>query len=199
MNDKTQTTFDNLIPGRYASSTLTQDVQSPMKSLISPHWLRRSGTVLAGAAMTLTALGVWVTPILSNPLRENIATKMMELQTSQERWIQIDLKNQRLIAWEGGNQVYAIVISTGKNATPTRPGIFTIQTKLPKSRMRGANYDVPNVPYVMFYEGNYAIHGAYWHRRFGTPVSQGCVNVAVNHARWLFDWASVGTPVVINH
>ncbi len=170
-----------------------------MKSLISPHWLRRSGTVLAGAAMTLTALGVWVTPILSNPLRENIATKMMELQTSQERWIQIDLKNQRLIAWEGGNQVYAIVISTGKNATPTRPGIFTIQTKLPKSRMRGANYDVPNVPYVMFYEGNYAIHGAYWHRRFGTPVSQGCVNVAVNHARWLFDWASVGTPVVINH
>jgi lipoprotein-anchoring transpeptidase ErfK/SrfK len=149
--------------------------------------------------MTLTALGVWVTPLLSNPLRESIATKMMELQTSNERWIQIDLKNQRLIAWEGGNQVYALVISTGKNATPTRPGIFTIQTKFPKRRMRGANYDVPNVPYVMFYEGNYAIHGAYWHRRFGTPVSHGCVNVAVNHARWLFDWASVGTPVVINH
>jgi lipoprotein-anchoring transpeptidase ErfK/SrfK len=49
----------------------------------------------------------------------------------------------------------------------------------------------------MYYEGNYGIHGAFWHRRFGTPVSHGCVNVAVNHARWLFDWASVGTAVVI--
>jgi lipoprotein-anchoring transpeptidase ErfK/SrfK len=64
--------------------------------------------------------------------------------------------------------------------------------------MRGADYDLPNVPYVMFYQGNYAIHGAYWHYQFGTPVSHGCVNVAVNHASWLFDWASVGTPVVIN-
>jgi lipoprotein-anchoring transpeptidase ErfK/SrfK len=63
--------------------------------------------------------------------------------------------------------------------------------------MKGAGYDIPNVPYAMYYEGNYGIHGAFWHRRFGTPVSHGCVNVAVNHARWLFDWASVGTAVVI--
>lgn len=203
MSGKIQTTFDSLIARllHLIATLIYLDSRrgKSMKSLISPHWLRRSGTILAGAAMTLTALGVWVTPILANPLRESIATKMMELQASQERWIQIDLKNQRLIAWEGGNQVYAIIISTGKNATPTRPGIFTIQTKFPKSRMRGANYDVPNVPYVMFYQGNYAIHGAYWHHRFGTPVSHGCVNLAVNHARWLFDWASVGTPVVINH
>ncbi|HEY9609703.1 L,D-transpeptidase [Allocoleopsis sp.] len=169
-----------------------------MNSIMSLQWLRRSGKFLAGAVLTLTAFGIWVVPTYSTPVGELIAKKMMELEASQERWIQIDLKNQRLIAWEGGTQVYAIVISTGKGSTPTRPGIFNIQTKLAKSRMRGADYDVPNVPYVMFYEGNYAIHGAFWHRRFGTPVSHGCVNVAVNHARWLFDWASVGTPVVIN-
>jgi lipoprotein-anchoring transpeptidase ErfK/SrfK len=169
-----------------------------MKSIISLQWLQRSGKFLAGAALTLTALGIWVIPTHSTPVGESIAKKMMELEASKERWIQIDLKKQRLIAWEGANPVYAIVISTGKGSTPTRPGIFNIQTKLAKSRMKGADYDVPNVPYVMFYQGNYAIHGAFWHRRFGTPVSHGCVNVAVNHARWLFDWASVGTPVVIN-
>jgi lipoprotein-anchoring transpeptidase ErfK/SrfK len=169
-----------------------------MKSLISFNWLRCFGTFFASAALTLTAWGVWVTPTLSTPLSESIAEKMMALEASKERWIQISLKEQRLIAWEGANQVYAIAISTGKDSTPTRPGIFKIQTKLAKSRMRGADYDVANVPYVMFYEGNYAIHGAFWHRKFGTPVSHGCVNVAVNHARWLFDWASVGTQVIIH-
>ena len=169
-----------------------------MNSIMSLQWLRRSGKFLAGAVLTLTAFGIWVVPTHSTPVGESIAKKMIELEASQERWIQIDLKKQRLIAWEGANPVYAIVISTGKGSTPTRPGIFNIQAKLAKSRMRGADYDVPNVPYVMFYTGNYAIHGAFWHRRFGTPVSHGCVNVAVNHAHWLFDWASVGTPVLIN-
>ncbi|HEY9651955.1 MAG TPA: L,D-transpeptidase, partial [Coleofasciculaceae cyanobacterium] len=129
---------------------------------------------------------------------ERIATRVTELQASPERWIQIDLKNQRLIAWEGGTQVYAVIISTGKKATPTRPGIFTVQSKHRTNRMRGTGYDISDVPYVMYYSGGYAIHGAYWHRRFGTPVSHGCVNVAVDHARWLFNWASVGTPVIID-
>jgi lipoprotein-anchoring transpeptidase ErfK/SrfK len=170
----------------------------PLKSIIFCNWLRRSGTFMAGAALTLTAFGVYVAPALTTPEPEKITEKMMTLQSSQERWIQIDLKKQRLIAWEGGSPVYAIIISSGKGSTPTRPGIFTIQSKRRTDRMRGADYDVPNVPYAMYYSGNYAIHGAYWHRRFGTPVSHGCVNVAVNHARWLFDWASLGTAVVIH-
>ena len=65
--------------------------------------------------------------------------------------------------------------------------------------MTGPGYDVPDVPYTMYYDGGMAIHGAYWHNMFGTPVSHGCTNVAVNHAKWLFDWASVGTPVVVHN
>lgn len=169
-----------------------------MKSIISSHWLRRSGTFLAGIALALMPLGVLAQPASTTPLRDLIATRMMELQGSEKRWIQIDITNQRLIAWQGANQVYAVVISTGKGATPTRAGTFTIQTKLRTDRMRGPGYDVPDVPFTMYYHGGYAIHGAYWHQRFGTPVSHGCVNVAVNHAKWLFNWASVGTPVVIH-
>jgi len=50
----------------------------------------------------------------------------------------------------------------------------------------------------MFYSGNYALHGAYWHNRFGTPVSHGCVNLRVSQARWLYNWAPVGTRVVVH-
>ncbi|HBB35367.1 MAG TPA: hypothetical protein DDZ80_00420 [Cyanobacteria bacterium UBA8803] len=170
-----------------------------MKSIISSQWMRCTATCLAGFALALTVSGFWMQPTLSTPLAEQIAARMMELQDSEHRWIQIDLTNQRLIAWEGGNQVYAVVVSTGKRSTPTRTGMFTIRSKHRTDRMRGQGYDVPNVPYAMYYDGGYAIHGAYWHRKFGTPVSHGCVNVAVNHARWLFDWATVGTPVVIHH
>ena len=125
-------------------------------------------------------------------------TRMQTLRQSPQRWIEIDLSSQRLIAWEGGTPVYAIVVSTGKGSTPTPTGSFTIQTKHRVARMQGADYDISDVPYTMYYSGNYAIHGAYWHRKFGTPVSHGCINVAVDHAGWLFDWAKVGTPVVVH-
>lgn len=170
-----------------------------MKSIISSNLLRRCGMFFAGTALTLTTLSIEITPALSTSLSERIADKITTLKSSQQRWIQIDLKKQRLFAWEGNTQVYAVIISSGKEATPTLPGVFAIQSKHNKARMRGDDYDLPDVPYVMFYEGNYGIHGTYWHRNFGIPVSHGCVNLAVDQARWLFNWASVGTPVVVSN
>jgi lipoprotein-anchoring transpeptidase ErfK/SrfK len=126
-----------------------------------------------------------------------IATAIATLKKSNQRWIQIDLSEQNLIAWEGNKPVYAVTISSGKRSTPTLTGTFKVQTKHRKTRMRGPGYDVPNVPHTMYYYRGYAIHGAYWHNRFGTPVSHGCVNVAPNHAKWLFEWADVGTPIIV--
>ena len=169
-----------------------------MKSLFTSDWLRRSGVVLAGAALSLSVVSMWAIPALSSSQRERLAEKMLVLQASRERWIEINITTQRLVAWEGGSPIYAVIISTGRGSTPTRPGIFAIQSKQRYSRMRGRDYDVLNVPHAMYYSGGYAIHGAFWHRRFGTPVGHGCVNVAPNHAQWLFSWATVGTPVVIH-
>lgn len=132
-------------------------------------------------------------PAPSRPL-----TPMERLKQSGKRWIEIDTSRQRLFAWEGNKQVYAVIVSTGKASTPTPSGVFAIQSRHRYARMRGVGYDIPDVPYTMYYSGNYAIHGAYWHNRFGTPVSRGCVNVAVDHAKWLFEWASIGTPVVVH-
>ena len=120
------------------------------------------------------------------------------LKKSHQRWIEIDLSSQRMIAWEGKRWVDAKIISTGKASTPTPTGVFEIQSKYRSVTMRGQDYEVPNVPYAMFFYGNYAIHGAYWHNSFGTPVSHGCVNLAEDAARWLYNWADYGTPVVIH-
>lgn len=153
---------------------------------------------------SLLALAALTTELTTNPvnakdLSTTIIEKVNALQNSDQRWIEINLSTQRLIAWQGGSPVYAIIVSTGKPATPTRPGIFTIQRKLPKDRMRGTGYDIPNVPHAMYYYGGYAIHGAYWHHNFGTPISHGCTNVAPDHAKWLYNWASVGTTIIIHH
>ncbi len=153
---------------------------------------------------TFVAVTVLSTSFFSFPTNQafghhtkKIYQKVSQLKNSNKRWIQVDLSEQRLIAWQGNKAMFGVIVSTGKKSTPTPTGVFNIYTKLRKTRMRGEGYDVPNVPHTMYYQGGYGIHGAYWHKKFGTPVSHGCVNVAPNHAKKLFNWASVGTTVVV--
>ncbi|MFH7028483.1 MAG: L,D-transpeptidase [Heteroscytonema crispum UTEX LB 1556] len=169
-----------------------------MKNLTFSDWVRRLKIAFVGAALSLSVVSGVSDQVWAQSKRSPLKQQIQSLQQSNRRWIQVNLSKQRLIAWEGKTPIYAIAISSGKNATPTRTGIFQIQSKHRKTRMRGRDYDVPNVPYAMFYDGNYGIHGAYWHRKFGTPVSRGCVNLAPNHAKWLFNWASPGTTVFIH-
>ncbi|MGA7936803.1 MAG: L,D-transpeptidase [Kovacikia sp.] len=175
-----------------------------------PTRLQLSGMLLTGVVLTCTGLVIETAPALTQSQPSEVMVKtvskgadgwreaIVSLQQSENRWIEINLSTQRLIAWEGKKPVYAVIVSTGKTSTPTRMGVYAIESKHRLARMQGNDYDVTNVPYTMYYSGGYAIHGAYWHNRFGTPVSHGCVNVAVNHAKWLFNWASLGTPVVVH-
>ncbi len=152
------------------------------------------------SALTLSAFCGFSQPQVAQAVEhDRIARMMLDLQSSPDRWIQIDLTEQKLMAWEGNKVVYAISVSTGTENHATPPGTFAVQTKYEVTRMQGDDYDVPDVPFTMYYYGGYAIHGAYWHNNFGTPMSHGCTNVAVNHAEWLFNWAEVGTPIVVHH
>ena len=175
-----------------------------IKYLINNRWLRNAGIVVS-ATLIMVPFSVFAAPALTQISPTAIAraanpTKdaMVKLKRSNQRWIEIDLTRQRLIAWQGKNQFSAVIVSTGKASTPTLTGVFQIQSKLPVTRMQGDGYDIPDVPFAMYYSGGYAIHGAHWHHNFGTPISHGCVNVAVDHAEQLFDWASVGTPIVVH-
>lgn len=126
-----------------------------------------------------------------------------DLSQSSQQWIEIDLSDQRLTAWEGDVPVFSITVSTGRASDMTPTGVYEIQSKYRTARMQGEHegksYDIPDVPYTMYFSGGYAIHGAYWHDNFGTPVSSGCINVPVDGAAWLFDWAGEGTAVVVQN
>ena len=117
---------------------------------------------------------------------------------SANKWIDVDVTRQRLVAYEGNHAVFSTGVSTGKSSTPTILGRFAIRSKLQSQRMIGPGYDLPNVPWVMYLHGTYAIHGAYWHADFGRAVSHGCVNMRIPDAQWLYNWAPTGTLVVVH-
>ncbi len=116
-----------------------------------------------------------------------------------ERWIAVDLSDQKLVAYQGDVAVLESSVSSGRPGLRTLPGTFNIYLKYEKAHMRGDDYDTPDVPWTMYYSGDFAIHGAYWHNDFGTPVSHGCVNLPVDVSKALYDWADIGTRVVVTN
>lgn len=115
-----------------------------------------------------------------------------------ERWIDVDLSQQRVFAYEGDQIVNIFRVSTGTSQTPTITGQYKIYVKYRAANMSGPGYFLPDVPYVMYFYKGYGLHGTYWHSNFGTPMSHGCVNLKTKEAKWLFDWASVGTVVYVH-
>ncbi|EKD87424.1 MAG: hypothetical protein ACD_36C00086G0002 [uncultured bacterium] len=127
--------------------------------------------------------------------------------SSAERHVEVDLTHQKVYAVENGQKVYEFTVSTGKWA-PTPTGEFTIWAKVRSQKMSGGvpgtgtYYYLPNVPWVMFFGSNeipasrgFSLHGTYWHNNFGHPMSHGCINMRIEDAKTLFEWAD---PVVTN-
>jgi LysM repeat protein len=115
------------------------------------------------------------------------------------RWIDVNLSAQSVSAFEGNSPVFYAVVSTGLPGTPTPTGQFAILSKYPAVNMSGPGYYLPNVPWTMFFYRGYALHGTYWHSNFGHPMSHGCVNLTNADAAWLYNFASIGTPVVVHY
>ena len=120
-------------------------------------------------------------------------------QNNSGKWIDINLSRQRVTAYSGQTALRSFVVSTGTWRTPTVVGTFRIYVKYVSTRMAGPGYNLPNVPYTMYFYGGYGLHGTYWHNNFGTPMSHGCVNLRTPDAQWLYNWAPVGTKVVSHY
>jgi len=115
------------------------------------------------------------------------------------RWIEVNLTEQRVYAWEGDALANSFIVSTGTWATPTVTGTFSIWNKTRIQTMSGPGYSLPNVPFVMYFYKDYGFHGTYWHNNFGTPMSHGCVNLTIPDSEWLYNWASYGTVVKVHY
>ncbi len=116
-----------------------------------------------------------------------------------QRWIDVNLSEQSVTAYEGDAPLATFIVSTGTWQHPTVIGKYNIYVKHKTADMRGPGYFLPDVPYVMYFYEGYGLHGTYWHHNFGTPMSHGCVNLRTEDAAWLFDFASVGTLVNVHY
>jgi lipoprotein-anchoring transpeptidase ErfK/SrfK len=131
-------------------------------------------------------------------------TSVLGTASPNEKWIEVDLSEQKLRAWDGNSLFLETSVSTGLPWWPTPKGEFRIWIKLRYTSMEGGEgkyyYNLPNVPYVMFFENEsvpgwrgYGLHGTYWHNAFGTRRSHGCVNLPTDIAGQLFYWT---TPTI---
>ena len=154
-------------------------------------------TILPAATETPGQVVMELVP--DTPTQEYVAPTPGISVGNGERWIDVDLTNQMLYAYEGDVVVNSFLVSTGTWLTPTVTGKHKIYVKVPMQDMSGPGYYLRDVPYVMFFKGDYGLHGTYWHNNFGTPMSRGCVNLTIADAAWLFDWASVGTIVNVHY
>jgi lipoprotein-anchoring transpeptidase ErfK/SrfK len=133
---------------------------------------------------------------LSFKTEADTLNQVLSAQADREKWIEVDLTNQRLRAWDGHNLVYEFIVSTGKRqwGTATPPGVYNIWVKLRYTKMSGGSgstyYYLPNVQCVQYYYKGFGIHGTYWHNNFGHPMSHGCVNMRNEDTCTLFYWTS---------
>ena len=112
-----------------------------------------------------------------------------------DKWIEVDLYEQTLIAYEGDRMVYATLVSSGLPWWQTEQGLFQIWLKVKQGKMSGREgypdyYFLEDVPWTMYFNRDFALHGAYWHDRFGIQHSHGCVNLSLTDSKWLFEWAA---------
>jgi lipoprotein-anchoring transpeptidase ErfK/SrfK len=118
--------------------------------------------------------------------------------------IEINISTQWLYAYENGVEVFNAPVATGKDGFNTPTGVYKVYAKVPLQTMRGSingeSWVVPDVPHAMYFNGSVALHGTYWHNLFGSGVriSHGCVNLPLDAAAWLYDWAPVGTTVDVH-
>jgi len=131
-------------------------------------------------------------PVINPPL-------VLGESSPEDKWIEVDLSEQKLTAWDGGNVFLESLVSSGKwGKTPT--GEFNIWSKFKYTKMSGGNkaintyYYLPNVPYTMYFYKDFGLHGTYWHNNFGIPMSHGCVNLPTVVAEKLFYWSNPSLP-----
>lgn len=121
-------------------------------------------------------------------------------QNKVEKVIKVNLKNQSLEYIFNNIKLDFFLISSGVAKMPTPKGNFNILEKVPVKHYLGTNYNYPNTKWNLHFttgKYRYFIHGAYWHNKFGKPMSHGCINVSYANMERLYNWADTNTKVIV--
>lgn len=166
----------------------------------------RSGTELAEKQILANAITDSLKSGKDVTQTMNITTAAFQTVNMEayEKWIEVDLSEQRTTAYERATPVKNFIIASGTKGHETVTGEFEIWLKVRKQTMQGGSkadgsyYSIPNVEWVSYFYKDYALHGAWWREKFGFPASHGCVNMSNTDAQWVFEWAPVGTKVIVH-
>lgn len=188
---------------------LTEDGKGGSKVGWGGELPRRSAVLLTGRVSTIsgvtyhqTSAGFWVRLAELRMARPSVPADV----GADEKWIDVDLTRQQLVAFEGTRPVFATLVSSGRRNPhdkehdfPTPTGTFRIREKHVTTTMDGdvasdGPYSIEDVPWVMYFQGSFALHGAFWHDSFGNTRSHGCVNLSPEDARALFHWSDPPLP-----
>lgn len=185
---------------KYEKGKLSKGKQLPRRSAVK---LTGKQNFFNGRLHYETVDNLWVSD--RDASRLDPAKRMPAWGKNGERWMDINITKQTLVAFEGTKAVYATLVSTGEaglgdpeKTRSTKRGIFRVHTKhltaTMNSDVTGEEFELQDIPYVQYFEGGYALHAAYWHDDFGKPRSHGCINMAPEDARRLFFWTEPKVP-----
>jgi hypothetical protein len=154
--------------------------------------------------MLETSEGFWVPKVALRLLQPR--SSFPSFAVGNRKWIDVSIRDQALVAYEGTRPIFATLVSTGRGelGDPDRDqatvrGTFMIFDKSVSSTMDGEedradSFDLRDVPFVQYFHKGFALHGAYWHDDFGRARSHGCVNLAARDAAFLFEWTDPQVP-----
>lgn len=218
-NDKSRSVDITVNSGKvldYINKMATRYIHPPRDEVVVVHNDGTTVTLVRG----LGGVDIVTKPAIAANIADNLlAAKGMQVDLpiknapyktitagEYDKWIEVDLTNKRMYAYEQSNLVGTFLVSAGAPATPTVTGQFNIYSKIAQQDMRGRNVDgsgyfQPNVPWINYFYKDYAIHGNYWRpfSYFGNiNSSHGCVGMIVDDAQWLYEWAPLGTTVIVH-
>jgi len=181
----TGVTVTHIVEGGQELALIARQYGVAMEDIVSLNAIENPDLLYVGQELIIPASGEYVPPAEEIPAAPSNVGKSILVSSA----------NQRIYAYENGVLVHTHLVSTGRDATPTVLGDYSIYVKYVADDMSGPDYFLPQVPYTMYFYRGYGIHGTYWHNSFGRAMSHGCVNLPVAEAEWFFNWAEVGTPV----
>lgn len=159
----------------------------------------------ATAMAALVPTGKEITITLAKQGQSFQATLPRQVRTIDRdgKTIMIDLSDQKLSYYQDGLRIATNPVSTGRWNFPTPIGEFSVQNKVPRAYSKTYGLYMPW--WMAFYKGQYGLHelpewpngykeGA---NHLGTPVSHGCIRLGVGPAKELYNWADIGTTVIV--
>jgi hypothetical protein len=174
------------------------------RQLYANSWLTLTGQVTAddGATWYRTDSGDYVpTDAIFIPQR---------LDDFTGHWLDVNLSAPaRVTAYEGDQPVNSFLTIIGAGPRPTPTGVFTILRRVANETMNSDTIGIPrfgpggyyltNVLFTQYFTDDGAsLHYNYWSSNWGYPGSHGCLGLTYRDSAWLWEWAHLGTPVVIH-